>query len=106
MTSKEGSETYRFLTTARDPGGRPTIFDALPPGLPRLVPVGVGGRVAGHHDDREVAPTRVAAAVCLFALMLVMFPANLYASRMPNPPKSMTIRLPIPEASNSLDTAA
>ncbi|MGI4879034.1 MAG: pseudouridine synthase [Janthinobacterium lividum] len=29
-----------FLTTARDPGGRPTIFDALPKGLPRLVPVG------------------------------------------------------------------
>ncbi|TRW17770.1 pseudouridine synthase [Glacieibacterium frigidum] len=29
-----------FLTTARDPGGRPTIFDVLPPGLPRLVPVG------------------------------------------------------------------
>jgi 23S rRNA pseudouridine2605 synthase len=29
-----------FLTTVRDPGGRPTIFDALPPGLPRLVPVG------------------------------------------------------------------
>jgi uncharacterized membrane protein len=38
-------------------------------------------------------PTRVAAAVCLFALMLVMFPANVYASRMPNPPKSMTSRL-------------
>jgi 23S rRNA pseudouridine2605 synthase len=29
-----------FLTAARDPGGRPTIYDALPPGLPRLVPVG------------------------------------------------------------------
>ena len=29
-----------FLTPARDPGGRPTIFDALPQGLPRLVPVG------------------------------------------------------------------
>jgi 23S rRNA pseudouridine2605 synthase len=29
-----------FLTAARDPGGRPTIYDALPQGLPRLVPVG------------------------------------------------------------------
>lgn len=33
-----------FLTTARDPGGRPTIFDILPVagqgGLPRLMPVG------------------------------------------------------------------
>jgi uncharacterized membrane protein len=40
-------------------------------------------------------PTRVAAAVCLFALMLVMFPANIYASRMPNPPKSMASRLDV-----------
>ena len=40
-------------------------------------------------------PTRVAAAVCLFVLMLVMFPANVYAQRMPNPPKSMTTRLPL-----------
>jgi uncharacterized membrane protein len=40
-------------------------------------------------------PTRVAAAVCLFVLMLVMFPANIYASRMPNPPKSMTSRLDV-----------
>jgi uncharacterized membrane protein len=40
-------------------------------------------------------PTRVAAAVCLFVLMLVMFPANVYASRMPNPPKSMEARLPL-----------
>ncbi len=29
-----------FLTTARDPGGRPTIMDILPDGLPRVVPVG------------------------------------------------------------------
>ena len=29
-----------FLTTTRDPGGRPTVMDILPPGLPRLVPVG------------------------------------------------------------------
>ena len=38
-------------------------------------------------------PTRIAAAVCLFVLMLVMFPANVYAARMPNPPKSMNARL-------------
>jgi uncharacterized membrane protein len=40
-------------------------------------------------------PTRVGAAVCLFVLMLVMFPANVYAARMPNPPKSMTSRLDV-----------
>jgi 23S rRNA pseudouridine2605 synthase len=28
------------LTAARDPGGRPTIYDKLPAGLPRLIPVG------------------------------------------------------------------
>src|SRR3984957_17643987 len=39
--------------------------------------------------------TRVAAAVCLLVLMLAMFPANVYASRMANPPKSMTTRLPL-----------
>jgi len=38
-------------------------------------------------------PTRIAAALCLFVLMLVMFPANVYAARMPNPPKSMNARL-------------
>jgi len=40
-------------------------------------------------------PTRVAAAVCLFVLMLLMFPANVHAARMPNPPKSMTSRLSV-----------
>ena len=29
-----------LLTTERDPRGRPTIYDRLPPGLPRVVPVG------------------------------------------------------------------
>ncbi|OMC40499.1 DoxX family protein [Mycobacterium sp. IS-1264] len=39
--------------------------------------------------------TRVAAALCLLVLMLVMFPANVYAARMPDPPKSMTTQLPL-----------
>ena len=30
----------RTLTAERDPKGRPTIYDRLPPGLPRLIPVG------------------------------------------------------------------
>ncbi|HEX8193290.1 MAG TPA: pseudouridine synthase [Allosphingosinicella sp.] len=29
-----------FLTAERDPGGRPTIYDRLPKGLPRVMPVG------------------------------------------------------------------
>jgi len=45
---KPAAETllYRFykppgsLTAERDPRGRPTIYDRLPQGLPRLVPVG------------------------------------------------------------------
>ena len=40
-------------------------------------------------------PTRVAAAVSLGVMMLAMFPANVYASRMPSPPKSMTTQLPL-----------
>ena len=51
-------------------------------------------------------PTRVAAAVCLFALMLVMFPANVYAARMPNPPKSMTSRLDVRTAEEIVFLAA
>ena len=30
----------RTLTAERDPKGRPTIYDTLPPGLPRVIPVG------------------------------------------------------------------
>jgi 23S rRNA pseudouridine2605 synthase len=42
----KASRLYRFykpqgaLTAAHDPKGRPTIYDKLPPGLPRLMPVG------------------------------------------------------------------
>ena len=51
-------------------------------------------------------PTRVAAAVCLFVLMLVMFPANVYAARMPDPPKSMTARLSVRSAQEIVYLAA
>jgi uncharacterized membrane protein len=47
-------------------------------------------------------PTRIAAAVCLFVLMAAMFPANVYASRMSNPPKSMTTRLDLRTAEQAL----
>src|SRR3954453_3293429 len=47
-------------------------------------------------------PTRVAAAVCLFLLMVAMFPANVYASRMPAAPKSMTTRLDVRTAEEAL----
>lgn len=53
-----------------------------------------------------VPATRVAAAVCLAVLMLAMFPANIYASRMPDPPKSMTTRLPLRTAIQAVFLAA
>lgn len=39
--------------------------------------------------------TRAVAAGCLLVLMLAMFPANIHAARMPDPPKSMTTLLPL-----------
>jgi uncharacterized membrane protein len=53
-----------------------------------------------------VPVTRVAAAVCLLLLMLAMFPANIYAARMPNPPKSMTTQLPLRTAEEVVYLAA
>ncbi len=53
-----------------------------------------------------VLPTRLAAAVCLLLLMLAMFPANVYAARMPNPPKSMTTRLSVRTAEEIVYLAA
>ncbi len=50
--------------------------------------------------------TRVAAAVCLLVLMLAMFPANVYAARMPNPPRSMTTNLPVRTAIEGVFLAA
>ena len=53
-----------------------------------------------------VPSTRVAAALCLLLLMLAMFPANMYAARMPNPPKSMTTQLPLRTAEEVVYLAA
>ena len=50
--------------------------------------------------------TRVAAAMCLLVLMLAMFPANVYASRMPDPPTSMTTRLSVRGATEVVFLAA
>jgi 23S rRNA pseudouridine2605 synthase len=46
VRSAAATRLFRFykpqgsITASRDPGGRPTIYDRLPPGLPRLMPVG------------------------------------------------------------------
>ena len=46
LPSPERARLFRFhkprgmLTTAHDPQGRPTIYDGMPAGLPRLMPVG------------------------------------------------------------------
>jgi len=77
------------------PGMRHDMIAIVPPRLPKpalLVTITGVLELLGAVGVLY-PPTRVAAAVCLFALMLVMFPANVYASRMPNPPKSMTARL-------------
>jgi uncharacterized membrane protein len=50
--------------------------------------------------------TRMVAAGCLLLLMLAMFPANIYAARMPNPPKSMTTRLSLRSATEVVFLAA
>jgi 23S rRNA pseudouridine2605 synthase len=46
VATAEPARVFRYhkppglLTTAKDPEGRPTVFGALPPGLPRLISVG------------------------------------------------------------------
>ncbi len=46
VNAAEATRLFRYhkpaglMTTHRDPKGRPTVFEALPPGLPRLISVG------------------------------------------------------------------
>ena len=84
---------------------RSDLIAIVPPQLPTLGPIaphvrGLLVTVTGVLELLGAAgllypPTRAAAAAALGVLMLVMFPANVYASRMPNPPKSMTTALPL-----------
>jgi uncharacterized membrane protein len=79
------------------PGMRRDMVAIVPPRLPapRLLVTITGVLELLGALGLLYPPTRVAAAACLFLLMLVMFPANVYASRMTSPTKSMTSRLDV-----------
>jgi uncharacterized membrane protein len=79
------------------PPMRRDLIAIVPPGLPAPgLLVTVTGLLELLGAAGLLLPaTRAAAAVCLVLLMLAMFPANVYASRMPNPPASMTTQLPL-----------
>lgn len=74
---------------------RRDMIAIVPPGLPApaaLVTITGVLELAGALG-LLYPPTRVIAAVCLFVLLLTMFPANVHAARMPHPPASMSNRL-------------
>lgn len=90
------------------PAMRRDMIAIVPPQLPAP---GVFVAVTGVLELLGAAgllypPTRVAATVCLFVLMLAMFPANVYAARMSNPPKSMASRLDVRTAEEAVYLAA
>lgn len=77
------------------PGMRRDMIAIVPPRLPspeRLVAITGVLELLGAVG-LLYPPTRVAAAICLFLLMLAMFPANIYAAQMPDTPPSMTANL-------------
>ncbi|RAV02940.1 hypothetical protein DQP56_04010 [Mycolicibacter senuensis] len=76
---------------------RRDLIAIVPPALPApglLVSVTGVLELAGAVG-LLIPVTRGAAAAGLVLLMLAMFPANIYAARMPAPPKSMTTRLSV-----------
>ncbi|MEV3902763.1 DoxX family protein [Mycobacterium sp. NPDC050551] len=90
------------------PGMRRDMIAIVPPRLPAP---GLLVTITGVLELLGAAgllfpPTRVAAAVCLFLLMLAMFPANVHAARTPDPPRSMTSRLDVRTAEEVLYLAA
>jgi uncharacterized membrane protein len=76
---------------------RGSLIAIVPPALPAPgLLVSITGALEFLGAAGLLIPaTRIAAAVCLLLLMLAMFPANIYAARMANPPKSMTTQLPL-----------
>src|SRR5215212_9072731 len=84
---------------------RRDLIAIVPPQLPELGPIAhdVRGLLVTVTGVLELLgavgllyqPTRPVAAISLGVMMLAMFPANVYASRMPSPPKSMTTQLPL-----------
>ncbi|MBV8294202.1 MAG: DoxX family protein [Mycobacterium sp.] len=87
---------------------RPALIAIVPPQLPApgLLVTVTGVLELLGAVGLLVPTTRVAAALCLLLLMLAMFPANIYAARMPNPPTSMTTQLPLRTAEEVVYLAA
>ena len=52
-----------LVTTHRDEKGRPTVFDALPKGLPRLISIGGGVSTLGYTPGAGVVATGTPAFV-------------------------------------------
>lgn len=77
------------------PGMRRDMIAIVPPRLPspELLVTITGVLELLGAVGLLYPPTRIAAATCLFLLMLAMFPANIYASQMPDTPPSMTANL-------------
>jgi len=90
------------------PPMRATLIAIVPPRLPAPAAlVSLTGVLELLGAVGLLVPaTRVAAALCLLALMLAMFPANVYASRMPDPPASTTTRLPLRTVAEAVFLAA
>jgi uncharacterized membrane protein len=87
---------------------RGSLIAIVPPWLPAPgLLVSITGVLEFLGGVGVVVPaTRVTAAVCLGLLMVAMFPANVYAARMPNPPESMTTQLPLRTAEEIVYLAA
>jgi uncharacterized membrane protein len=90
------------------PGMRRDMIAIVPPRLPApaLLVTITGVLELLGAAGLLFPPTRVAAAGCLFLLMLAMFPANVQAARMPDPPASMTSRLGVRTAQEIVYLAA